>query len=125
VKELVPKKHVAVKDGELVVTVDTVADHRLALRELKLLKSEFRLQKKEAAALVRPEVSLLKLAARKRFALPGDPSDAAMLPVMRSNKYREMAENLEARVRSFDSLIRAVESMEIQVRAGLYREQYK
>jgi hypothetical protein len=49
VRDLVPKRHVFVENGQLVVSVDTLADHRLALKELKLLKKEFQIQKREAA----------------------------------------------------------------------------
>jgi hypothetical protein len=124
-RDLVPKRHVAVENGQLIVTVDTLADHRLALKELKLLRKEFQIQKREAAWLAKPEISRLKYAARKRLVLPVDPVDASMLPVMLSDKYLRLAERLEEHVRSFDGLMRAVDSMEIQIKAAIYRLQYK
>jgi hypothetical protein len=124
-RDLVPKRHVVVENGQLVVTVDTLADHRLALKELKLLRKEFQLQKREAAWLAKPDISRLKYAARKRLVLPVDPDDASMLPAVLSDKYLRLAKRLEEHVRSFDSLMRAVDSMEIQIRAAIYRLQYK
>jgi hypothetical protein len=107
--DAIPKRHVFIENGELIVRVNTIADHRLALRELKLLKRELRIQRRVAAAEARAEISNARQAGMsKHRVLMAVQVDVA-----------------ESAVRALDAKIQVVELMELKIEASILQLQFK